>query len=57
MLAYDGSSMKQVDAAGIPDMAMSGTTATLKEPRLLFLFAGRTELYVDVDCDASAEHA
>jgi len=28
-LAYDGSSMKQVDAAGILDMAMSGTTATL----------------------------
>lgn len=29
VLAYDGSSMKQVDAAGILDMAMSGTTATL----------------------------
>jgi hypothetical protein len=28
VLAYDGSSMKQVDAAGILDMAMSGTTAT-----------------------------
>jgi hypothetical protein len=29
VLAYDGSSMKRVDAAGILDMAMSGTTATL----------------------------
>ncbi len=29
VLAYDGSSMKQVDASGILDMAMSGTTATL----------------------------
>jgi len=29
VLAYDGSSMKVVDAAGILDMAMSGTTATL----------------------------
>ena len=29
VLAFDGSSMKQIDAAGILDMAMSGTTATL----------------------------
>jgi hypothetical protein len=29
VLAYDGSSMKQIDAAGILDMAMAGTTATL----------------------------
>lgn len=29
VLAYDGSSMNRVDAAGILDMAMSGTTATL----------------------------
>lgn len=29
VLAYDGSSMKQIDPAGILDMAMSGTTATL----------------------------
>ena len=29
VLAYDGSSMKQIDAKGILDMAMSGTTATL----------------------------
>jgi hypothetical protein len=29
VLAYDGSSMKQVDAAEILDIAMSGTTATL----------------------------
>ena len=29
VLAYDGSSMKQIDAAGILDIATSGTTATL----------------------------
>jgi hypothetical protein len=29
VLAYDGSSMKRIDAAGILDMAVSGTTATL----------------------------
>jgi hypothetical protein len=29
VLAYDGSSMKEIDAAGILDIAMSGTTATL----------------------------
>lgn len=29
ILAYDGSHMKQIDAAGILDMAMSGTSATL----------------------------
>ncbi|MBN2583223.1 MAG: GIY-YIG nuclease family protein [Planctomycetes bacterium] len=29
VLAYDGSSMKQMDAAGILDIAMSGTSATL----------------------------
>jgi hypothetical protein len=29
VLAYDGSTMKQIDAAGILDMALSGTTATL----------------------------
>lgn len=29
ILAYDGSSMKRIDAAGVLDMAMSGTTATL----------------------------
>ncbi len=29
VLAYDGSSMKQIDAAGILDMAMTGTSATL----------------------------
>jgi hypothetical protein len=29
VLAYDGSSMKQIDAAEILDIAMSGTTATL----------------------------
>ena len=29
ILAYDGSSMKPIDAAGILDIAMSGTTATL----------------------------
>lgn len=29
VLAYDGSSMRQIDAAEVLDMAMSGTTATL----------------------------
>jgi hypothetical protein len=29
ILAYDGSSMKMIDATGVLDMAMSGTTATL----------------------------
>ena len=29
ILAYDGTSMREIDAAGILDMAMSGTTATL----------------------------
>ncbi len=29
VLAYDGSSMRQVDATGVLDIAMSGTTATL----------------------------
>lgn len=29
ILAYDGSSMKEIDAAGVLDMAMSGTSATL----------------------------
>jgi len=29
VLAYDGSSMKQVDAAGVLDIAMSGTSATM----------------------------
>lgn len=33
VLAYDGSSMKQIDAAGILDMAISGTTATLLAKR------------------------
>jgi hypothetical protein len=29
VLAYDGSSMKQIDAKGVLDMSMSGTTSTL----------------------------
>jgi hypothetical protein len=33
VLAYDGSSMKQIDAAGILDIAMSGTSATLLAKR------------------------
>ena len=33
VLAYDGSSMKQIDAAGILDIATSGTTATLLAKR------------------------
>jgi hypothetical protein len=45
VLAYDGSSMKQVDAAGILDMAMSGTTATLLARRW------ESALLVNVDND------
>ena len=33
VLAYDGSSMKRIDAAGVLDIAMSGTTATLLAKR------------------------
>ena len=33
VMAYDGSSMKQIDAAGVLDMATSGTTATLLAKR------------------------
>ena len=33
VLAYDGSSMKQIDAAAVLDMATSGTTATLLAKR------------------------
>ena len=33
VLAYDGSSMKQIDAAGILDITMSGTSATLLAKR------------------------
>ena len=40
VLAYDGSSMKQIDAAGILDMAMSGTTATLLARRWESALAG-----------------
>lgn len=45
VLSYDGSSMKQVDAAGILDMAMSGTTATLLARRW------ESALLVNVDND------
>ncbi|MEJ5349809.1 MAG: GIY-YIG nuclease family protein [Desulfosoma sp.] len=45
VLAYDGSSMKQLDAAGILDMAMSGTTATLLARRW------ESALLVNVDND------
>ncbi len=45
ILAYDGSSMKQIDAAGILDMAMSGTTATLLARRW------ESALLVNVDND------
>jgi len=45
VLAYDGSSMKQVDAAGILDLAMSGTTATLLARRW------ESALLVNVDDD------
>jgi Type III restriction enzyme, res subunit./T5orf172 domain. len=45
VLAYDGSSMKQINAAGILDMAMSGTTATLLARRW------ESALLVNVDND------
>jgi hypothetical protein len=45
VLAYDGSFMKQIDAAGILDMAMSGTTATLLARRW------ESALLVNVDND------
>ena len=45
VLAYDGSSMKQIDAAGILDMALSGTTATLLARRW------ESALLVNVDND------
>jgi hypothetical protein len=48
VLAYDGSSMKQIDAAGILDMAMSGTTATL--------LARRWESALLVNVDNSTLH-
>jgi hypothetical protein len=45
VLAYDGSSMKPVDAAGILDLAASGTTATLLAKRW------ESALLVNVDND------
>jgi hypothetical protein len=45
VLAYDGSSMKRIDAAGILDIAMSGTTATLLARRW------ESALLVNVDND------
>ena len=45
VLAYDGSAMKQINAAGILDMAMSGTTATLLARRW------ESALLVNVDND------
>ncbi|MBI4830220.1 MAG: restriction endonuclease, partial [Candidatus Lindowbacteria bacterium] len=45
VLAYDGSSMKQIDAVGILDMAMSGTTSTLLARRW------ESALLVNVDND------
>lgn len=48
VLAYDGSTMKQIDAAGILDMAMSGTTATLLARRW------ESALLVNVDNDTLA---
>jgi hypothetical protein len=45
VLAYDGSSMKQIDAAGILDIAMSGTSATLLARRW------ESALLVNVDND------
>lgn len=48
VLAYDGSSMKEIDAAGILDIAMSGTTATLLARRW------ESALLVNVDNDTLA---
>lgn len=45
VLAYDGSSMRAINAAGILDMAMSGTTATLLARRW------ESALLVNVDND------
>ncbi len=45
VLAYDGSSMKQIDAVGILDIAMSGTSATLLARRW------QSALLVNVDND------
>ncbi|MCH5166210.1 MAG: GIY-YIG nuclease family protein, partial [Clostridiales bacterium] len=45
VLAYDGSSMKQIDAAGILDIATSGTSATLLARRW------ESALLVNVDND------
>ena len=45
VLAYDGISMKQVDAAGVLDIAMSGTSATLLAKRW------ESALLVNVDND------
>jgi hypothetical protein len=45
VLAYDGSAMKQIDAAGILDMVTSGTTATLLARRW------ESALLVNVDND------
>lgn len=45
VLAFDGSSMRQIDAAGVLDMAMSGTTATLLARRW------ESALLVNVDND------
>lgn len=45
VLAYDGSHMKRIDAAGILDMAMSGTSATLLARRW------ESALLVNVDND------
>ena len=45
ILAYDGSSMKQIDATGILDMAMSGTSTTLLARRW------ESALLVNVDND------
>ncbi len=45
VLAYDGSSMRQINAAGVLEMAMSGTTATLLARRW------ESALLVNVDND------
>jgi hypothetical protein len=55
VLAYDGSSMKQIDASGILDIAMSGTSATLLARRwesALLVNVDNATLKRLMDCEA-----
>lgn len=56
VLAYDGSSMKQIDASGILDIAMSGTSATLLARRwesALLVNVDNATLKRLMDCEAA----